>query len=72
MKKNNKDIIILLVVLGGVLVIWALYTSYKNKQLALEASKLPENVKEDDEMTKRMTSIGYSLTEIIRVLLNMR
>lgn len=70
MMKKNKDVIILLVVLGGVLVIWALYTSYKNKQLALEASKLPEVDGEQDEMSQRITSIGYSLAEILRVLLN--
>lgn len=70
MMKKNKDIIILLVVLGGVLVIWALYTSYKNRQLALEASKLPEVEGEQDEMSQRITSIGYSLAEILRVLLN--
>lgn len=70
MMKKNKDVIILLVVLGGVLVIWALYTSYKNKQLALEASKLPEVEGEQDEMSQRITSIGYSLAEILRVLLN--
>lgn len=70
MKKKNKDVIILLVVLGGVLVIWALYTSYKNRQLALEASKLPEVDGEQDEMSQRITSIGYSLAEILRVLLN--
>lgn len=68
--KKNKDVIILLVVLGGVLVIWALYTSYKNRQLALEASKLPEVEEEPDEMSQRITSIGYSLAEILRVLLN--
>ena len=70
MMKKNKDVIILLVVLGGVLVIWALYTSYKNRQLALEASKLPEVDGEQDEMSQRITSIGYSLAEILRVLLN--
>ena len=70
MMKKNKDVIILLVVLGGVLVIWALYTSYKNRQLALEASKLPEVKGEQDEMSQRITSIGYSLAEILRVLLN--
>ena len=70
MMKKNKDVIILLVVLGGVLVIWALYTSYKNRQLALEASKLPEVEGEQDEMSLRITSIGYSLAEILRVLLN--
>lgn len=70
MMKKNKDVIILLVVLGGVLVIWALYTSYKNRQLALEASKLPEVEGEPDEMSQRITSIGYSLAEILRVLLN--
>lgn len=70
MMKKNKDVIILLVVLGGVLVIWALYTSYKNRQLALEASKLPEVEGEQDEMSQRITSIGYSLAEILRVLLN--
>lgn len=68
--KKNKDVIILLVVLGGVLVIWALYTSYKNRQLALEASKLPEVEGDQDEMSQRITSIGYSLAEILRVLLN--
>ena len=70
MMKKNKDVIILLVVLGGVLVIWALYTSYNNRQLALEASKLPEVEGEQDEMSQRITSIGYSLAEILRVLLN--
>lgn len=70
MNKKNKDVIILLAVSLGALVIWGLYASYKNRQLALEASKLPEVEGEQDEVSQRITSIGYSLAEILRVLLN--